>query len=151
MGKRLQDNPLFNTGEPQKQQEPPIETKLSESRRGKPRKENLVRSGVQNGLTDEWTRACFIIRVDSLKQLKEIAYEDHVTIKEALDEILKEYFDQRETKRIESMKRVEETVEALKKIAESYTPNNGDGNGLTIEERKAVADAAGVLSSMGQK
>ena len=64
-------------------------------KRGKPRKDLLVRGGVQDGLTAEWTRACFIVRVETLEKLKDMAYTDRIKIKDALDIILTEYLNQR--------------------------------------------------------
>ena len=38
--------------------------------RGKPRSGDLIRGGAQDGLTEEWTRSTFIMRVSTLQKLK---------------------------------------------------------------------------------
>ena len=104
MAKRLQNNPLFNTSEPQQIQEAAFDVEkeraalgieTTDKGRGKPRNDNLIRGGVQDGLTAEWTRASFIMKVETLERLKDMAYTDRIKIKDALDMILTEYLDRR--------------------------------------------------------
>ena len=104
MAKRLQNNPLFNIGEPQQVQEAAFDVEKeraalgiepTDKGRGKPRNDNLIRGGVQDGLPAEWTRASFIMRVETLERLKDMAYTDRIKIKDALDQILTEYLDRR--------------------------------------------------------
>lgn len=105
MSKRLQNNPLFNASEAPSIQESTFDAEKeraalgiepTENRRGKPRNENLIRGGAQDGLTEEWTRASFIMRVETLERLKDMAYTDRIKIKDALDYILNEYLDSRD-------------------------------------------------------
>lgn len=94
MSRRLSSSPLF----PQDTESDKQEKKGQEEttiKRGKPRKELLVRGGVQDGLTEEWTRACFIVKVDTLERLKDMAYTDRIKIKDALDMILTDYLNHR--------------------------------------------------------
>lgn len=105
MAKRLQNNPLFpQESEPLQVQEAVFDAEkeraalgieIPENRRGKPRNDALVRGGVQDGLPAEWTRASFIMRVETLERLKDMAYTDRIKIKDALDQILTEYLDRR--------------------------------------------------------
>ena len=60
---------------------------------GRPRNPNIVRDNTaQKGLTKEWTRSTFILRVEQLEKLKDYAYTERLTIKEALENILDEFF-----------------------------------------------------------
>ena len=53
------------------------------------RKKDLVRyNSVQAGLPEDWTRATFIVRVSLLEKLKDFAYTERISIKEALDSAL---------------------------------------------------------------
>ena len=93
MAYKLENNPLF----PQEQAEPEATEKR---RRGRPQKDNIVRGiSVQEGLTEEYTRATFIIRVDLLEKLKNYAYTERLTIKEAANKLLGEALE-REEKRL---------------------------------------------------
>lgn len=78
----LSNNPLFNTQEePQEVAEP--------KKMGRPRNKDLVRdNSVQEGLTEDLTRATFILRVDTLNALKDYAYTERLTLKDALDGII---------------------------------------------------------------
>lgn len=81
----LESNPLFNTPEAEGQ-----ETKG----KGKPRKEDLVREpGAQEGLTVDYTRATFILRVETLNALKDYAYTNRITIKDALEAAVTSFLD----------------------------------------------------------
>lgn len=110
MPRRLQSNPLetlLQTQQPQQVEQPAeafdaekeraalgIEIEPTEKRgRGKPRSNDLVRGGKQDGLTEEWTRASFIMRVETLERLKDYAYTNRIRYKDALDAILTEFLD----------------------------------------------------------
>jgi len=93
MAYKLENNPLF----PQEQAEPEATEKR---RRGRPQKDNIVRGiSVQEGLTEEYTRATFVMRVDLLEKLKNYAYTERLTIKEAANKLLGEALE-REEKRL---------------------------------------------------
>lgn len=63
-------------------------------RKGRPRNENLVRaSSVQDGLTPDWTRATFIVRVAYLEKLKDYAYTMRIPYKKAVDRALAAFLD----------------------------------------------------------
>jgi|YelNatPaOPRAMG01_1025707.scaffolds.fasta_scaffold42144_2 hypothetical protein len=50
----------------------------------------------QQGLSNDWTRATFIIRKDILEKLKDFAYTDRRTIKDIINEALKNYLNGKE-------------------------------------------------------
>lgn len=89
----LQDNPLFSTDT---EQQPTQEEKKSEEpkRRGRPRNNELLRdNSTQDGLTQDYTRATFILKVETLNALKDYAYTNRITIKDAVEEIISAFFD----------------------------------------------------------
>lgn len=85
----LEKSALFSPQEEkQEEQAQPV-------KKGRPRKNDLVRdNAAQAGLTDEFTRATFILKVEALDALKDYAYTNRITIKDALDEILTKFFDE---------------------------------------------------------
>jgi len=111
MSRKLQNNPLFNQ-EPAEQGNPLPEFDLERERErlgitaptaeelkargGRPRNPDLQRGGVQDGLPGTETRASFIMKVDTLNGLKDVAYTDRLTIKEALDMIITNYLKTRD-------------------------------------------------------
>ena len=48
-------------------------------------------NSVQAGLPDDWTRATFIVRIAYLDKLKDFAYTERISIKEALDVALERF------------------------------------------------------------
>ena len=63
--------------------------------KGRPRKADLVRdNSTQEGLTEDYTRATFILRVDTLNDLKDYAYTNRITIKEALETVIAKYMEE---------------------------------------------------------
>lgn len=111
MARRLQNNPLLNQ---EQQEQPSINQEFDverererlgiaaptpeelKARGGRPRKSDIIRGGVQDGLPATETRASFIMKVDTLNGLKDVAYTDRLTIKEALDMIITEYLKTRD-------------------------------------------------------
>lgn len=86
MAKKLQleNNPLFNMGS--------MEEKTTEepTRRGRPRDPEVIREeGVKKGLRPGQTRVTFIMQEDALKFVKDYAHTERITIREALDEIIR--------------------------------------------------------------
>lgn len=68
------------------------------SKRGRPRKDDLIReSGVQQGLQPDYTRATFIIKKDYYQLLKDYAYTERITLKEALEQMCEVFFDDVDT------------------------------------------------------
>ena len=64
---------------------------------GRPRKEGLVRNleggnSTQEGLSPEFTRFSAICKVKNIKDLKDYAFTKRITIREAVDDILEEFF-----------------------------------------------------------
>lgn len=59
---------------------------------GRPRKKDLVRdNSVQAGLTDDYTRATFILKVETLNELKNYAYTERLAIKDAIENIISDF------------------------------------------------------------
>lgn len=93
MAYKLENNPLF----PQEKAEEPVK---EAKRRGRPQKADIVRgNSVQEGLTEEYTRATFIMRVDLVEKLKNYAYTERLSMKEAVNKIIGEALE-REEKRL---------------------------------------------------
>lgn len=93
MAYKLENNPLF----PQETAEEPVK---KTKKRGRPQKDNLVRgNSVQEGLTEDYTRATFILRVDLVEKIKNYAYTERLTMKEAANKLLSEALE-REEKRL---------------------------------------------------
>ena len=61
---------------------------VTEPQIGRRRKDLVRNSSVQAGLPEDWTRATFIVRVPLLEKLKDFAYTERISIKEALDSAL---------------------------------------------------------------
>lgn len=96
---KLEDklNPLFSEPAAEPEQEAAADVKR---KRGRPQKEELVRgNSVQEGLTEEYTRATFIVKIDLVEKLKDYAYTERLTMKEAINKILGEALE-REEKRL---------------------------------------------------
>ena len=78
------DNPLFEQSE-------------KKSNVGRPRNENLIRtdeggSASQAGLTEDYTRFTVITKVKNVSDLKNYAYTKRIPIRDAIDEILEDFF-----------------------------------------------------------
>lgn len=68
----------------------------TETNQGRPKNKKIVRdNSVQAGLTADWTRATFIVRVAHLQKLKDFAYTERISIKEALDVALERFLQDR--------------------------------------------------------
>jgi hypothetical protein len=50
-------------------------------------------NSAQAGLTVEWTRATFICRTELLEKLKDYAYTERLSLKDALDMALSEFLE----------------------------------------------------------
>ena len=108
MARKLQNNPLFNQEPADGMPEFDVERERKrlgitapsaeeiKARGGRPRNPDLQRGGVKDGLPETETRASFIMKVDTLNGLKDVAYTDRLTIKEALDMIITEYLKTRD-------------------------------------------------------
>ncbi len=85
---RLGNNPLFNMNK-ESEAEPIKEPEKEKAGKGRPRNPDLVRGvSVQEGLTEDYTRATFIVRRDLLDQLKDYAYTERLSLKDAINEAL---------------------------------------------------------------
>lgn len=99
---RLGDNPLFGGNESEafdaekERQELGI-TLPEKKKQGRPRKDNLVRTNAaQEGLPEDWQRATFIVRVEHLEKLKDYAYTERLSLKEALDDALEQFLEDKD-------------------------------------------------------
>lgn len=102
MAYKLENNPLFAQ---EKKEESTEEKKLftpeqeaaikaAESpNRGRPKKDTIIRKGVQAGLTEDYTRATFILSVETLENVKNYAYTERLSMKDAVEKLLKQSID----------------------------------------------------------
>ena len=100
----LENNPLFSQSiQPVADPEPQeAEQEAGPRKRGRPMKADIVRGvSIQEGLTADYTRATFIIRVDLLNRLKDYVYTERISMKDALNRILEDALNEEE-KRINS-------------------------------------------------
>ena len=90
----LANNPLFDTVTAEKAPVASADQSAESRKKGRPRNEELVRdNSAQAGLPEEYTRASFILKVSALNDLKNYAYTNRMSIKDALSEILEEFFE----------------------------------------------------------
>lgn len=89
---RMNRNPLEAMGFDAEKEREALGIEPAEKKRGRPPKTELVRTnGVQAGLPEDWTRATFIVKVEQLEKLKDYAYTERVTLKEALEAALEQF------------------------------------------------------------
>lgn len=81
------DNPLISTGAKEGKKEP-----TGRKKPGRPRNEELVRGGVQDGLPPEYVRFSLIVKTANIKDLKDYAYTHRLSIKAAFEEIIETFF-----------------------------------------------------------
>lgn len=61
---------------------------------GRPRNERIVRDNPrQEGLTADYTRATFIVKVDYVETLKDYAYTERLSLKDVINDILGDYIE----------------------------------------------------------
>lgn len=86
---RMNRNPLEAMGFDAEKEREALGIEPTGGERGRPPKTDLVRTnGVQAGLPEDWTRATFIVKVEQLEKLKDYAYTERLTLKEALEAAL---------------------------------------------------------------
>lgn len=93
---RLANNPLFSDSSKidveEERRSLGLELDPSKPRKGRPKNEELIHENTkQHGLTPEWTRATFIVKVDLYEKLKDYAYTERISIKDAMDAALSEF------------------------------------------------------------
>ena len=94
MTSRLGNNPLLNTDTAFDVEAEREHLGIDAAKIGRKRKEDIIREkGSQQGLTEEWTRATFIIRVDQLEILKDYGYTQRLKMKEVLQEALTQFIE----------------------------------------------------------
>ncbi len=87
MAFNMSTNPLENNALFKSQEQPKKEA--AKGKKGRPKKEDLVRgNSAQEGLTEDFTRATFILKVDTLEKLKDYAYTERLSMKEAINKLL---------------------------------------------------------------
>lgn len=95
MAYKLENNPLFTP--PEETIEKEVAVPAGERKRGRPKKDTIVRgNSIQEGLTEEYTRATFIMRVDLVEKLKNYAYTERMSMKEAVNKIIGEALEREE-------------------------------------------------------
>ena len=88
----LNNNPLFNTGNEDEQKQP--EATKETKGKGRHRNDDIVSdNSKQEGLTADFTRATFILKVDTLNALKDYAYTERKSLKDAINEILDDFIN----------------------------------------------------------
>jgi len=84
--KMNENNPLF------RQPEQPVKeaaVKAEKKQRGRPRNDDLVRgSSVQEGLTADYTRATYLMKVELVEKVKDYAYTERLDIKTAINKLV---------------------------------------------------------------
>lgn len=61
----------------------------TKGKKGRPVKQEIVRANTaQKGLPEDYTRATFILHVDTLEKLKDYAYTERLSMKEAINKLL---------------------------------------------------------------
>ena len=89
---RMKNNPLEAMGFDAEKEREALGIDPTGEKRGRPPKKDIIRGkGVQAGLTEEWTRATFILRCDQLEKLKDYAYTERITLKEAVEAALDQF------------------------------------------------------------
>lgn len=89
---RMNRNPLEAMGFDAEKERETLGIEPTGHKRGRPPKAELVRTnGVQAGLPEDWTRATFIVKVSQLEKLKDYAYTERLTLKEALEAALDQF------------------------------------------------------------
>lgn len=64
---------------------------------GRPKKSDIIRdNAAQNGLTEEYTRATFILSVRNLERLRDYAYTERYKMKEAIDKVIDSFMNEYE-------------------------------------------------------
>lgn len=86
-GFKLENNPLFSNAAADQAQE--AQAQDVKRGRGRPKKDDIVRGvSAQEGLTAEYTRTTFIINVALLEWVKDYAYTERISLKDAFNGIL---------------------------------------------------------------
>ncbi len=89
MAYKLENNPLFTP----EQEQTIKEAERKSGNVGRPVKENLIRTGAQAGLPEDYTRATFIVNVELLNDVKNYAYTERLSMKDAVNKLLKHSID----------------------------------------------------------
>ena len=106
MAYKLENNPLFDVRAQEKPApsplpSPAVQETPEKPHRGRPQNGDLVRGvSVQEGLTQDYTRATFIMRVDLVEKLKNYAYTERLSMKDAVNMLMADAL-QREESRLE--------------------------------------------------
>lgn len=66
---------------------------------GRPPKEGIQREGAGTGLPEEWQRYTLIVNKQTLQDLKDYAWYERISIKEAVDNILSGFLENAEFER----------------------------------------------------
>lgn len=66
---------------------------------GRPPKEDIQQSGPGKGLPEDWQRYTLIVNKHTLQDLKDYAWYERISIKEAVDNILSDFLEKAEFER----------------------------------------------------
>ena len=91
MARKIANNPLFDIET--EREEIGITPDTTEVKKGRPRKDLVRDNAAQAGLPVEWTRATFICKTELLNKLKDYAYTERISLKEALDMALTQFLE----------------------------------------------------------
>ena len=89
-----ENNPLESSALFRPVEEPVKEAPAPTRGRGRPRTSNVVRgNSLQEGLPEDYTRATFILRVDLVEKIKDYAYTERLSTKDAMCDLLDRAFE----------------------------------------------------------
>lgn len=123
MAFKIENNPLFQQEEKpakKKTAKPAEEVKEAhvqkeKKQRGRPRNDDLVRgNSTQEGLTADYTRATYLMRVELVEKVKDYAYTERLDLKTAINKLVEMALTQEEKR--------------LKKAGAEILKRNGGNN-----------------------
>ena len=85
---KLTNNPLENSALFTAEQAAEIKEKEPKNKKGRPAKDDIIKTGAQAGLTADYTRATFIVKLSVLDQIKDYAYTERLSMKDAVNKLL---------------------------------------------------------------
>ncbi|MEE1130230.1 MAG: hypothetical protein UHX00_01230 [Caryophanon sp.] len=81
------------------QTQPVVEQTTAKNPVGRPPKDGIQREGANTGLPEEWQRYTLIINKQVLQDLKDYAWYERISIKDAVDTIFRDYLDKADFER----------------------------------------------------
>ena len=87
MAYKLTNNPLENSALFSAEQAAEIKEQEPKNKKGRPAKDDIIKTGAQAGLTADYTRATFIVKLTILDEIKDYAYTERLSMKEAVNKL----------------------------------------------------------------